>query len=158
MKPLSKNSLTILFFAILFVCTTPLKAQRLKEFEFHSGPYIRVGAGYFADLNVGAGYTFPFRLSLGAEVTTWSMFCGVGAMVDARYRFIDNQFSPFVDAKSGFGLLGKTYDNRTYSGFMTSVMGGLSWRGLDLGIGAGYDEFYGFSPVVNLSYTYVFKR
>lgn len=143
---------------ILLASILNLNAQKLKEFEFQSGLYIRVGAGYFADVNVGAGYTFPFRLSVGAEVTTWSMFCGIGGMVDVRYRFIDNQFSPFADVKLGYGLLGKTYENENFNGFMFSTMGGLSWRWLDIGLGIGVDGFYSIFPMANISYTFILKK
>lgn len=143
---------------ILLASILNLSAQKLKPYEFQSGPYIRVGAGYYADVNVGAGYTFPFRLSVGGEVTTWSMFCGVGAMADVRYRFLDNQFSPFADVKLGYGLLGKNYECENLYGFMFSTMGGLSWRCLDIGLGIGVDDFYKVSPIANISYTFILKR
>lgn len=124
----------------------------------NSGPYIRVGAGYYADVNIGAGYLFKSGLSVGAEATTWSQFCGVGGDVDARYRFTNKGFSPFVDVKIGYGLLGRTYENQNYYNFFTSGMAGLSWRHWDFGAGVAFDRFYKAYPVVNLSYTFVLGK
>ncbi len=140
---------------VLFAFATNINAQ---SFTLKSGPYIRVGAGYYADINLGAGYTFPFRLSVGAEATTWSMFCGFGGDVDLRYRFLDKQFSPFIDAKIGYGLLGKTREYQNYYDLFYSAMVGVSWRQLDLGVGVAYDCYYKACPVANLSYTFVFGK
>lgn len=135
-----------------------VSAKKLQPFAFISGPYIRIGAGYYAYVNVGAGYAFPFRLTVGGEVTAWSMFCGVGGVVDLRYRFLNKQFSPFISAKIGYGLLGKTIDCKNYSNFLSSAMCGLSWRWLDAGAGVAYDNFYGVYPMVNISYTFIIKK
>lgn len=138
-------------FAALVAISINLSAQ-------NSGPYIRVGAGYYADINIGAGYLFPSGLSIGAEATTWSQFCGIGGDVDARYRLTNKDFSPIVDIKAGYGLLGKTIENQNYWDFFTSAMAGLSWRHWDLGAGIAYDKYYKAYPVVNLSYTFILGR
>lgn len=144
----------------LLIVTSALNAsaKKLQPFAFTFGSYIRIGVGYYADVNIGAGYTFPFRLSVGGELTTWSSFCGKGGTVDIRYRFLNKQFSPFISAKAGYALLGQTYDYKNYSGFIYSAMAGVSWRWLDVGAGVAYDNFYGVYPMVNISYTFIIKK
>ncbi len=148
----------IIICLLLSAMAVNVSAKKLQPFVFTSGAYIRVGVGYYADVNIGAGYTFPFRLSVGGELTTWSMFCGKGIVADIRYRFLNKQFSPFISAKAGYALLGQTYDYKTYSGFIYSSMAGLSWRWLDVGAGVAYDSFYGVYPMANISYTFIIKK
>ena len=141
-----------------FVLSATLAVASINLNAQNSGAYIRVGAGYYADINVGAGYMFRNGLSLGAEATTWSMFCGIGGDVDVRYHFTDKELSPFVDLKVGYGLLGVNCEYEHYYNYFTSAMAGLSWRHLDLGVGVAYDRFYKAYPVVNLSYTFVLGK
>jgi|GEM_PF-4866084 hypothetical protein len=141
-----------------FVLSATLAVASINLNAQNSGAYIRVGAGYYADINVGAGYMFRNGLSLGAEATTWSMFCGIGGALDARYRFTPKDFSPFVDVKLGYGLLGVDYEYENYYNCFTSAMAGISWRRWDLGAGIAYDRFYKSYPVVNLSYTFLLGK
>lgn len=144
--------LAIVAAAILLGCTVSAMAAERTDYSRGKGALVRIGAGAPANAEFGFGYQLNPHCSLAAEAYSfWGLTTFTGAL-DARYYFMDQAFTPFVGAKAGYGLLGKTMSYRDCYDFMGTALAGLSWRGLDLGAGVIYDPFHGAQFTASLNW------
>ena len=118
-----------------------------------TGLNLRVGGGYPAHANLGIGYNITPRLSVELQAFTTTQFFGIAGGIDARYYFLEKPITPFVNLRAGYGMLGKTLENKNFYDLTFSGMVGVSWKRFDLGVGMGYDLYNPFIPFVNLSYS-----
>jgi len=125
---------------------------------YKSGPYIRAGVGALTNINIGFGYYISEHLSLGVEATSANVMGGYAGVADIRYYIGKTDFRPFADVKAGYGVLGRNIDYQNVWDVMGSAMAGVSWRRIDLGVGATFDAWNDFLPLVNISYTIPFGR
>lgn len=88
----------------------------------------------------------------------FSGLTSMAGVLDARSHILDQPFTPFVDIKLGYGVLGKDIDNANCYGIVFAPTAGLSWRRFDLGAGIIYDPFHKTCFMANLSWTFNFQR
>lgn len=148
-----KNKLLAASLAILAMATFPAKAEGPDTFSRGSGVTARIGAGAPANFNLGLGYQFGPHLSLTGEAFSYSGLTTMTGTVDARYYVYDRCFTPFLEVRAGYGVLGTTYENKKYCDALGSMSAGLSWRRFDLGAGVIFDSFHKAEFTAGISWT-----
>ncbi|MCQ2958829.1 MAG: hypothetical protein MJ198_01390 [Bacteroidales bacterium] len=144
---MKKKLSTVLF---LLFCTAISYAESPRT----QGYYIRVGAGIPVNLNLGFGYNFTSKLSLGIEATTVTSMYGIAGAIDTRYYFIDKNYSPFIDLSAGYGKLGQTLEYENYWDCTFRTLVGISLYKFDLGTGITYDTWNNLWPMAYVSYSF----
>ena len=149
-----RNLLCKLALAAALLAAGPFSAMASNGIGFSRshGVIGRAGAGTPANFDAGFGYQFCPHFGLTAGVMGFSGLTSMAGVLDARSHILDQPFTPFVDIKLGYGVLGKDIDNANCYGIVFAPTAGLSWRRFDLGVGATYDAFNQLLPFVNLSY------
>lgn len=145
-----KKIITIIVVILATVC---MAAASNKDYQRRQGVIARVGIEDPAGFNVGVGYQFNPHFALTAEAYSFSGLTSMSGSVDARYYFLDRTFTPYVNAKAGYGILGKNLENQNDNGFIGIAGAGLSWKGFDFGVGGMYDRFHKIGCSVNVSWT-----
>ena len=151
-----QGALSVLAMLLMIVTSHPVHAANGDGFVRKEGVIARIGAGTPANFDLGVGYRFSPHFALAAEAYSYSGLTTITGVIDGRYHILDNAFTPFVDAKIGYGSLGKTAEYMNYKDILGSLTAGLSWRGFDLGAGIVYDSFHKLEFTANLSWTYCF--
>lgn len=151
-----KKIVTIMAAAMLLLGS--FSAQAADGFTRGKGVTARIGVGAPASLELGLGYQFCPQFSLTAEAYSFSGLTAAAGVLDARYYVLDQAFTPFVDVRAGYGIMGKDMSYRDCYDYLGSVSAGISWRRFDLGAGVIYDPFHKLSVTANLSWTIRFGR
>lgn len=137
----------------LFSAVSSASARMSSVYSRGSGYGVRAEITVPDGANVALVRQLSPRVVLGVEAAVISQMSGWAAMADARYYFQDKAFTPFADLRAGYGLIGKTIDDKDVYGLTGGATVGLSWRRLDLGFGVTYDEWSKVKPAISLSYT-----
>lgn len=153
---MNKNLLTIC--ALLLVSTTMCIAGEPSKWTREKGTCLRVGAGYPTQFCIGAERHISPYLSVGGEFTTLNEMCGVGVAADIRSYFLRSSFSPFVDAKIGYGRIGVDIDKKTCFSDYYAGMVGVSWRHLDVAGGFMWDEWNKYTPALSVNWHFLFGK
>lgn len=147
---MKKNLLVIC--VLLLVPATVCMAANPSKWTREKGACLRVGAGYPTQFCIGADWHLNPFLSVGGEVTTLNEMCGVGVAADVRSYFLRSSISPFVDAKIGFGTIGKDINmNLCYSDFYAGMIG-VNCRHLDVAGGFVWDEWNKYTPTLSINW------
>lgn len=133
-------------------------ASVIASSPYGSGSYLRVGAGFPDNINVGVGYDITGNLSLGIEATSVNALGGYAGAFDLRYHLGESTIRPFVDMTVGYGVLGRTIDYKNHFDLVSSVSAGVGYRRFDFGIGLTYDSWNDVMPLVSISYTIPLRR
>lgn len=152
---MKKILLKTMFVAVMMTACT-FSAKGGDGFSRGHGVIARIGAGVPANFEAGIGYRFCPQFELAAEAFSYSGLTAMTGALDARCHILDRSFTPYVDAKIGYGTLGVDIENQNYNNFHGSITAGLSWRRFDLGAGAVFDPFHKVEFISALSWTFCF--
>lgn len=146
--------LSLALLASASLCMAAHPASWTRE----SGTFVRLSAGYPTQLAVGIDRHITPHISVGGEVTTFNEMCGMGADIDVRTYLMRSAVSPFVDAKFGYGLIGKTIDMKNcYSDFYAGMLG-VSWKRLDVAGGFWWDQWNKYTPALSVCWNFRLGR
>lgn len=143
---------------LLATLTTSSHAADNSGWARRQGPVARIGIGTPASFELGAGYQFSPNFVLTVDAFSYSGLTAMSGIADARYYFLDKDFTPFIDMKAGYGVLGKNLENQSVFGAVEALSAGVSWKALDLSAGFIHDSFHGIEYSLNLTWTIRFRR
>lgn len=133
-------------------------AADFKDYSRYRGLFSEVSIGVPASFEIGAGYQFNTHFAMTAEAFSYSGLTAMTGAVSSKYYMYDRVFTPYAQAKLGYGTLGVDYENMEYNDMFCSVSIGLSWCSFDLGAGFVLDSFHRVGFNTSLSWIYRFGR